>query len=226
MEILDSQAFTELVVLLWNIWNRSNLQAHYEKVPPTWLTIINAKNLQENFQAARVVTSMRQDNRIHGHQWKKPTGTKIKVITNVSDASRAEAFKCLEAILLQLIVDEQMLSFKAMRLTGVLAKSGHLKSELFKAWCVGPSKKSHWKLNSVAVKMRICITLGDCNTKYFHGNNKQRQPKNRISSVIVSDGEWCHGKDTLKVKVEAVKFFKTIYSMDAFRCVFSTKFIP
>ncbi|KAK8633460.1 hypothetical protein V6N13_014306 [Hibiscus sabdariffa] len=77
MEILDSQAFTELVVLLWNIWNRSNLQAHYEKVPPTWLTIINAKNLQENFQAARVVTSMRQDNRIHGHQWKKPTGVVV-----------------------------------------------------------------------------------------------------------------------------------------------------
>ncbi|KAK8633450.1 hypothetical protein V6N13_014296 [Hibiscus sabdariffa] len=53
MDILDSQAFTELVVLLWNIKNRRN-------------------------QAARVVTSRRHDNRIHGHEWKKPTCTTIK----------------------------------------------------------------------------------------------------------------------------------------------------
>ncbi|KAL4378482.1 hypothetical protein GQ457_02G032630 [Hibiscus cannabinus] len=33
-----------------------------------------------------------------------------------------------------------------------------------------------------------------------------------ISSLIVSDGEWCNDKDSLKVMVEAVKFFHDMHS--------------
>ncbi|KAK8573356.1 hypothetical protein V6N13_100158 [Hibiscus sabdariffa] len=48
---LNYDTFTDLVVLLSNIWNRRSSQVHEAKVPPAWLTILNARQLQMHYRA-------------------------------------------------------------------------------------------------------------------------------------------------------------------------------
>ncbi|KAK8712929.1 hypothetical protein V6N13_148157 [Hibiscus sabdariffa] len=69
-----------MVVLLWHIWNRRNLKVHNDNVPPPWLTVLNARKLQQEFLGTLLNQPGSAISRpTSGTSWKKPKSDIIKI---------------------------------------------------------------------------------------------------------------------------------------------------
>lgn len=54
------------------------------------------------------------------------------------------------------------------------------------------------------------LSLGDCNTKYFHSKASERKKKNTISRISDEDGNWCQSfRATAEV---AISYFEKLYT--------------
>ncbi|KAL4386290.1 hypothetical protein GQ457_09G014670 [Hibiscus cannabinus] len=56
------------------------------------------------------------------------------------------------------------------------------------------------------------ISLGDRNTRYYHRRAISRKQKHKITSLKLSNGEWCDNDNVLEA--EAVKFFTNLFAHD------------